>query len=938
MIIKKLEVENFGKLNKYNINFDKGIQIVYGGNEYGKSTIMEFIKMMFYGNMGKSLNAFIRENKRPWLGGKMGGAVEFLHNGKMYRAQKEFDDRTPSKDRVELQNISDCTNIPLGKKEEIGEIIFGLEVGDFERSSYISCVGASSFEDTKNVRGTMLNLINTGNENVSKGVSEEHIAKAIKELKWKNGSGGRIVELENCILKLKEKIHQRKNDEIKQLEIKDKIYKLDKLIDERNNLRWSLEMKKNLDKIQKIKKLVVCINERNNIRNNISAEGFSYKYCREVFFKCKEIKKEMNGLISDIKELKKDLADKNINIIKSDVDKVKLYSEKKYKIKNALDELENIILPESEKILDSYLSIEEKSSKIEKFKDDMENIKVYVNEYDNIKNEFNEYLNKNKSIEIDVKSKREEIQKQNENFEFFKSSYRKLSIKKELTFLLIITFSVLLGFITTEYDIWYIMPIIIVFIGGYSIYLIYFLYKGYKKKIFFEEDINKKLYELNLINFKYREKSDDIIKYKNKISQLEIYVDNLQELRDKVSRLGSEIKTENKFLNFSLDNLTIKIKNIFSKISMEILNIHKLDNIYNIKNEIINIINILKEEYKKLNGMINLNLINKNCTSMTEYLDKYDECLKHQGLLNLLKNKEETLDKIRISFFENISIYKKVEKFEDALIQYNLLNQLIDKESEKNNEIKIYLNLLSIESENIQDLNCILCELEENIQNTNNKVNYKDNIFTNTSTMEERLKYLENQQLDKIRDEEKEKIIKFPETVIELEEVLQNKIERLENFTSYLKSLELAKSVIEEAYNELRNKIGSQIDIKSSEIFRKLTGGKYDSLYIQDNFSIYIKAGSFNKNHNIFSSATIDQAYLSLRIALSEVLSKDISIPLLMDDVLMRYDDKRLELALNYLKIYSDSLQEGQIIIFTCHKTVIECGANLEIPYMKLQV
>ena len=46
MIIKKIHINAFGKLKNYDLDLQSGLNVVYGANEYGKSTIMEFIKMI----------------------------------------------------------------------------------------------------------------------------------------------------------------------------------------------------------------------------------------------------------------------------------------------------------------------------------------------------------------------------------------------------------------------------------------------------------------------------------------------------------------------------------------------------------------------------------------------------------------------------------------------------------------------------------------------------------------------------------------------------------------------------------------------------------------------------------------------------------------------------------------------------------------------------
>lgn len=171
MIIKKVEVKGFGKLCNKKVVFKEGIQVVYGLNENGKSTLMEFIKLMFYGNSGKAINSSMREKKIPWNGEKLGGSIEFEYKGKEYILQKEFNSKTPLRDKVLFFCVTDGTNISLEKKEEVGEKLLGIGVEDFEKSGYINCLGEGPFSSGKNIKEIILNLADTGDENISKNLA-----------------------------------------------------------------------------------------------------------------------------------------------------------------------------------------------------------------------------------------------------------------------------------------------------------------------------------------------------------------------------------------------------------------------------------------------------------------------------------------------------------------------------------------------------------------------------------------------------------------------------------------------------------------------------------------------------------------------------------------------------------------------------------------------
>ena len=59
----------------------------------------------------------------------------------------------------------------------------------------------------------------------------------------------------------------------------------------------------------------------------------------------------------------------------------------------------------------------------------------------------------------------------------------------------------------------------------------------------------------------------------------------------------------------------------------------------------------------------------------------------------------------------------------------------------------------------------------------------------------------------------------------------------------------------------------------------------------------------------------MDQLYLALRLAVSEVLSPN--TPLVLDDALARFDDARMEAA---LRVLTDLGERRQIILFSCQQ------------------
>lgn len=175
--------------------------------------------------------------------------------------------------------------------------------------------------------------------------------------------------------------------------------------------------------------------------------------------------------------------------------------------------------------------------------------------------------------------------------------------------------------------------------------------------------------------------------------------------------------------------------------------------------------------------------------------------------------------------------------------------------------------------------------------------------------------------------------IKAAEKVMENPEALKKQIADLtsktESQAQYINDLTFAMEVLSESFAEVRRSYGSVLDKKTNTIFSGITGGKYSGISVSKSFDISVQKtdvfGSFDSAY--LSSGTIDQAYLSLRLALSELITESNgTLPIMLDDSLAQFDDKRQKIALEYLKEYSEN---NQIIMFTCHKYISDTAKDL---------
>ena len=152
---------------------------------------------------------------------------------------------------------------------------------------------------------------------------------------------------------------------------------------------------------------------------------------------------------------------------------------------------------------------------------------------------------------------------------------------------------------------------------------------------------------------------------------------------------------------------------------------------------------------------------------------------------------------------------------------------------------------------------------------------------------------------------------KLAEIVEELEELKQER----EKLLNYNDTIEIAKEVLKESYDELKNNVGPEFDKKLSYIVQKITNGKYDDVYIDINHNIKMKTehGEY-VNLERFSTGTIEQVNLALRLAYIDTISKE-SLPIILDEAFAFYDDERLA---NIMRFLSQEYINRQVIIFTC--------------------
>ncbi len=171
MKINNLKINNYGKIKNKEIPLENNINIIYGKNEAGKSTILNFILNSFYGisknKKGKEISDY--EKYKPWSGEEFSGKIEYeLDNGEKYEVYRDFTKKNPKILNEEKEDISKQFNIDKNKGNE-----FFYEQTKIDEELFLSTilVGQQETKLEKSSQNILIqkiaNLVGTGEDNVS---------------------------------------------------------------------------------------------------------------------------------------------------------------------------------------------------------------------------------------------------------------------------------------------------------------------------------------------------------------------------------------------------------------------------------------------------------------------------------------------------------------------------------------------------------------------------------------------------------------------------------------------------------------------------------------------------------------------------------------------------------------------------------------------------
>ena len=312
MKINKIKINSYGKLKEKEIKLKDGINIIYGKNESGKSTLLNFIVNSFYGisknKKGKEYSDV--EKYTPWLGEEFSGKLEYeLNNKNKYEIYRDFKKKNPKIFNENMEDISKEFNIDKSKGNE-----FFYEQTKVDKELFLSTVvvGQQEVKLGKQEQNILVqkiaNLVGTGDDNVSYKRAMDRINRRLLDEIGTQRSREKPI---NIINKKIEDLEQKKQE-----------------LEKYEDIKYEIEENKN-----KLEEEISDLNNKNNLLKEIKIINEKEKIEKEKIKIKENIKKENIEKIKLIKEKINKIKNENKDILKSAEkaqDFIRLYKIKEY--------------------------------------------------------------------------------------------------------------------------------------------------------------------------------------------------------------------------------------------------------------------------------------------------------------------------------------------------------------------------------------------------------------------------------------------------------------------------------------------------------------------------------------------------------------------------------------------------------------------------------
>lgn len=884
MIIREIYIDGFGIFNSFSIkNLNKGINILLGENEAGKSTLLKFFKYTLFG-----YPRFKDQRMPPVYGGSHGGRIKaILSTNKEVVFERKGDDKislfydgnTSGNETQWLQFLGNAT-------KDIYENVFAFSLDELLG---INSLSVSGVEDK-------IFSIGSGMGNISIGEIINDIQSNTDQIYSQRGSKQIIPVVYKSIQDKKAEIKLIQENLPKYQELTAAIRDLKKEItDLENKLKEDRNRKGKLNDYLKCYENFVSV-----VKTDEELAGLPepQDYPKEGPEKLKELEKEEKSLNDRIDELLKGSAgDQGIGEIEKELESISFNSEilaEKAKVNYLKTNLEKYKQTISDRSEDRGKIIELDSIILEKLKainsdwtrQDIIDFSNLITHQDRIKT-FKEDLDKIKNEKIELKGRKEGML----------ANAGRINPGNALT---LISLVFLLASVPAFYYSLYVPAIICVVIA----LLIFF-----GRRYLIKEDpvikIDEKLSEVENKEKEYLESYGDYLEKELNLER-NLSADSVLEILKATGHLKKDIGERD-----DLDKKQKEMRDPFIK------------------------------DFENTAKSIGYLLRNKEADSGIETLviqiaDEFDfaesQSKRQKELEDSLSRKKKELERNRNNLTRNNQLVSDLLKsvnagdIDDFRKKYEVNSNVLELIQKKRTAINTIETIAGINmADDVIDflktheqaaLREDVADLEAGIELTTGALNSK-----NTELGEKR---------SKIEQIEGESELAEKMTGLETER------QRLADAYKEWMTGKIALKILTEVREKYEKEKQPVIIQNSGRYFKKITGERYERIHValEKREITVFDSREASKTIDQLSRATREQLLVSLRLGFIEEYETNAEpLPVVVDDILVNFDPKRARKTADILQEFGEN---RQVIIFSCHPSTKEYFKKSHVNLIKL--
>lgn len=332
-----------------------------------------------------------------------------------------------------------------------------------------------------------------------------------------------------------------------------------------------------------------------------------------------------------------------------------------------------------------------------------------------------------------------------------------------------------------------------------------------------------------------------------------------------------------------------------------------------------------RQKVKQFCKRVNIFDDKMSLTQMIDAIEAFIEKQKHVQSLN--QHYDHVLSETQHNLYQ---LYTKINTYKQEI------NHLY-KVAKVKTEEEFYQRAAVIEQK--QDIIISLTKIEQHLSTIFSNDEWK---YLSTKTFNEHsLDLAEDRVVEKLQhieralDDKRQQLSDVNADILQMESsesysksVHQFKMEKehLQTLAKEWAILKTAQDMLVETKRNYREKYLTEVIDKTTQYFSYMTDGKYTKVFAPSHQKgLQVETFDVTRyNVNELSQGTVDQLYIALRLAISDVMGEKQKLPFIIDDAFIHSDHIRTRRIIDILLTIS---KRQQIILFTCNEDVLS-GLN----------